>query len=182
MPVRCALRVGRCILRPRAIALALAFALQPLWAQTASVGMANLLVRGLAQPAGAGVVLPAGGTAVMGQASFDTSKPNALWVTTHNAAGTRQSVINWQSFSIGAGGATYFQQPDAASTSINRVISNTPTLILGTLGSNGKLVLVNRKARIGRNPKTGEAIQIPAKTVVKFRVAKACKEAVLAKK
>ena len=144
MPVRCALRVGRCILRPRAIALALAFALQPLWAQTASVGMANLLVRGLAQPAGAGVVLPAGGTAVMGQASFDTSKPNALWVTTHNAAGTRQSVINWQSFSIGAGGATYFQQPDAASTSINRVISNTPTLILGTLGSNGKLVLVNQ--------------------------------------
>ena len=43
----------------------------------------------------------------------------------------------------------------------------------------GKLVLVNRKARMGRNPKTGEAIQIPAKRVVKFRVAKACKEAVL---
>ena len=44
----------------------------------------------------------------------------------------------------------------------------------------GKLVLVNRKARTGRNPATGETIQIPAKTVVKFRVAKACKEAVLA--
>lgn len=43
----------------------------------------------------------------------------------------------------------------------------------------GKLVLVNRKARMGRNPATGESIQIPAKTVVKFRVAKACKEAVL---
>ena len=43
----------------------------------------------------------------------------------------------------------------------------------------GKLVLVNRKARIGRNPATGEQIQIPAKTVVKFRVAKACKEAVM---
>ncbi len=43
----------------------------------------------------------------------------------------------------------------------------------------GKLVLVNRKARMGRNPATGEAISIPAKTVVKFRVAKACKEAVL---
>lgn len=51
-----------------------------------------------------------------------------------------------------------------------------------TLPGIGKLVLVNRKARVGRNPKTGEAIQIPAKTVVKFRVAKACKEAVLAKK
>ena len=46
----------------------------------------------------------------------------------------------------------------------------------------GKLVKSNRKARIGRNPQTGEAIQIPAKTVVKFRVAKACKDAVAPKK
>ena len=43
----------------------------------------------------------------------------------------------------------------------------------------GKLVKVNRKAREGRNPLTGATIQIPAKTVVKFRVAKAAKEAVL---
>ena len=43
----------------------------------------------------------------------------------------------------------------------------------------GKLVKVNRKARMGRNPATGASIQIPAKTVVKFRVAKAAKEAVL---
>jgi DNA-binding protein HU-beta len=43
----------------------------------------------------------------------------------------------------------------------------------------GKLVLQNRKARMGRNPATGEAIKIPAKRVVKFRVAKACKDAIL---
>lgn len=43
----------------------------------------------------------------------------------------------------------------------------------------GKLVKKNRAARQGRNPATGETIQIPAKTVVKFRVAKAAKEAVL---
>ncbi len=43
----------------------------------------------------------------------------------------------------------------------------------------GKLVLVNRKARQGRNPATGETIQIPAKRVVKFRVAKAAKDAIL---
>jgi len=43
----------------------------------------------------------------------------------------------------------------------------------------GKLVKVNRKARMGRNPATGASIQIPAKTVVKFRIAKAAKEAVL---
>ncbi len=43
----------------------------------------------------------------------------------------------------------------------------------------GKLVLVNRKARMGRNPATGAEIKIPAKRVVKFRVAKACKDAIL---
>jgi len=43
----------------------------------------------------------------------------------------------------------------------------------------GKLVKMHRAARTGRNPATNETIQIPAKTVVKFRVAKAAKEAVL---
>jgi DNA-binding protein HU-beta len=46
----------------------------------------------------------------------------------------------------------------------------------------GKLVKAHRKARMGRNPQTGAAIKIPAKTVVKFRVAKACKDAVVPKK
>jgi len=43
----------------------------------------------------------------------------------------------------------------------------------------GKLVLVNRKARMGRNPATGEPIKIPAKRVVKFRISKAAKDAIL---
>ena len=43
----------------------------------------------------------------------------------------------------------------------------------------GRLVRVDRKARMGRNPATGQAIQIPAKKVVKFRVAKAVKDAIL---
>ena len=51
-----------------------------------------------------------------------------------------------------------------------------------TLPGLGKLVLVDRKARIGRNPATGETIQIAAKRVVKFRVAKACKDAILGAK
>lgn len=46
----------------------------------------------------------------------------------------------------------------------------------------GKLVKSNRKARMGRNPQTGEAIKIPAKTVVKFRVAKAAKDVIAPKK
>ena len=48
-----------------------------------------------------------------------------------------------------------------------------------TLPGLGKLVLVQRKARMGRNPQTGEAIKIPAKKVVKFRVAKAAKDSIL---
>ena len=43
----------------------------------------------------------------------------------------------------------------------------------------GKLVLSKRKARRGRNPATGEEIKIPAKTVVKMRIAKAYKDAII---
>jgi DNA-binding protein HU-beta len=43
----------------------------------------------------------------------------------------------------------------------------------------GRLVRVDRKARTGRNPATGESIKIPAKKVVKFRVAKAAKDAIV---
>lgn len=48
-----------------------------------------------------------------------------------------------------------------------------------TLPGVGKLVKKHRAARKGRNPATGEEIDIPAKTVVKFRVAKAAKDAIL---
>ena len=48
-----------------------------------------------------------------------------------------------------------------------------------TIHGIGKLVKKNRAARQGRNPATGATIQIPAKIVVKFRVAKAAKEAIL---
>jgi DNA-binding protein HU-beta len=47
-----------------------------------------------------------------------------------------------------------------------------------TIPGLGKLVKAERKARMGRNPQTGEAIKIKAKTVVKFRVAKAAKDAI----
>jgi len=48
-----------------------------------------------------------------------------------------------------------------------------------TIPGLGKLVLVDRQARVGRNPATGEQINIPAKRVVKFRIAKAAKDAIL---
>jgi DNA-binding protein HU-beta len=51
-----------------------------------------------------------------------------------------------------------------------------------TIPGLGKIVLVKRNARMGRNPATGAAIKIPAKRVVKFRVAKAAKDAILGTK
>lgn len=51
-----------------------------------------------------------------------------------------------------------------------------------TLPGLGKLVVVNRKKRVGRNPKTGETMLIPAKKVLKFRIAKAAKDAAFPQK
>src|SRR5678815_3296927 len=51
-----------------------------------------------------------------------------------------------------------------------------------TIPGLGKMVLVNRKARMGRNPQTGQPIKIPAKRVVKFRIAKAAKDSILGKR
>ncbi|MCX7246232.1 MAG: filamentous hemagglutinin N-terminal domain-containing protein [Burkholderiales bacterium] len=97
------------------------------WGLSTSMGFAN----------------PTGGVAIVGQASM-LNQGNKLTVTTQNGAGTNHSAINWQSFSIPSGSTTYFQQPGANSTSINRVVTNTPSQLFGTLGSNGKLVLVNQ--------------------------------------
>ena len=62
-----------------------------------------------------------------------------------------------------------------AQTAVGETKKNGQFIIPGI----GKLVKSQRKARMGRNPQTGAAIKIPAKTVVKFRVAKACKDAVV---
>ncbi|MGZ5270915.1 MAG: two-partner secretion domain-containing protein, partial [Ramlibacter sp.] len=84
---------------------------------------------------------PAGAQAVVGTASL-SQQGSRLVVTTQNGAGGYSS-INWQSFSVPAGSSTYFAQPGAASTSINRVVGPDPSAIYGTLSSNGRLVLVN---------------------------------------
>jgi len=64
---------------------------------------------------------------------------------------------------------------DLAKTAISQI----KKVGLFVLPGIGRLVRVDRKARMGRNPATGEAIKIPAKKVVKFRVAKATKEAIV---
>jgi len=62
-----------------------------------------------------------------------------------------------------------------SATAIGEVKKNGVFVVPGL----GRLVRVDRKARMGRNPATGEAIKIPAKKVVKFRVAKAAKDAIV---
>jgi filamentous hemagglutinin family protein len=80
--------------------------------------------------------------AVHGAASMVT-QGNKTIITTQNGAGTSHSALNWQSFGVAPGTTTQFNQPSAASTSINRVLGNNPSAIFGTLSSNGRLVLVN---------------------------------------
>ena len=87
---------------------------------------------------------PSGGVAIHGQMRTSTPAPNQLQVVTQNGAGSNHSSINWQSFSISAGSSTTFVQPSASSLSINRVVTNTPSAIFGSLSSNGRLVLVNQ--------------------------------------
>ena len=62
-----------------------------------------------------------------------------------------------------------------AATALGEVKKNGVFVVPGL----GRLVRVDRKARMGRNPATGAAIKIPAKKVVKFRVAKAAKDAIV---
>lgn len=62
-----------------------------------------------------------------------------------------------------------------AELAVNEVKKNGVFVLPGL----GRLVRVERKARVGRNPATGESIKIPAKKVVKFRVAKAAKDSIV---
>ena len=80
---------------------------------------------------------PVGPTVVNGQASFATTG-NTLTVTN-----TPGAIINWQGFSIGANEITRFAQQSAASSVLNRVTSSSPSNILGSLQSNGRVFLVN---------------------------------------
>lgn len=81
--------------------------------------------------------LPGGLNVVRGQASVQTQGQQ---MTVTNSAG---AILNWQQFSIGSGAAVYFQQPSSVSQVLNRVVGRDPSQILGQLGSNGKVWLLN---------------------------------------
>lgn len=81
--------------------------------------------------------LPSNPTVVNGSASF-AQAGNVLNVTNSNGA-----IINWNTFSIGAAETTRFIQSSASSSVLNRVLASDPSVILGTLTSNGRVFLIN---------------------------------------
>jgi filamentous hemagglutinin family protein len=82
---------------------------------------------------------PTGGQVVAGSASV--LKPTSS--TTQINQASQNAIINWQSFSIGAGEAVRFAQPSASAVALNRVIGSDPSRIFGSLTANGKVFLVN---------------------------------------
>jgi filamentous hemagglutinin family protein len=81
---------------------------------------------------------PQGAQVVHGQVKLDRPNSNTLDVTN-----SRNAIINWQSFSIGAGQTTRFNQPDSSSAVLNRVVGPSASELLGQLQSNGRVFLVN---------------------------------------
>jgi trimeric autotransporter adhesin len=81
--------------------------------------------------------LPTGEQIVSGSASFARAGNNLTVTNSANA------IINWQTFSIGSQNGVHFDQPSVSSAVLNRVLANDPSVILGTLSSNGRVFLVN---------------------------------------
>ena len=83
--------------------------------------------------------LPTGGQVAAGAATI--SQPNAASLLVNQSS--QNAILNWQSFSIGAGNSVVFQQPAASSIALNRVLGNNASAIFGSLTSNGQIFLVN---------------------------------------
>lgn len=106
--------------------------------KTWTAGIASLLSIAVSAsvPAGAN---PQGGQVKGGQATIDQSDPASTIIR----QGTDKAIIDWQSFSIGAGEKTQFIQPNSGSVALNRVVGQDPSRILGELIANGKIIVMN---------------------------------------
>ncbi len=90
--------------------------------------------------------LPAGATVIHGSATIATSGARMTVTNSPN------SILNWQSFSVGAPNGVHFQQQNASSQVLNRVTGADPSQILGSLSSNGRVWLINpRGILFGQN-------------------------------
>ncbi len=82
---------------------------------------------------------PQGGQVVAGSATITQTTPSRLDVVQSSG----KAIVDWRSFSIGAGEHAHFQQPSSASATLNRVKGGDPSRILGQLTANGQVMLVN---------------------------------------
>ena len=83
--------------------------------------------------------LPTAGSVAAGSVAITQPATNRLTVT----QSSQTAVVNWQSFSVGAGSSVVIQQPSASSALLNRVTGNTPSSIAGAITANGQVYLVN---------------------------------------
>src|ERR1700689_2080980 len=104
------------------------------WRSFAVVAVAALWTGCVTAPAWA---TPQGGNVVSGVASIATQGGNTLI-----KQGTSKAIINWTSFSIGAGQSVVFQQPGSTSIALNRVLGGSVSTILGSLIANGQVWLI----------------------------------------
>src|SRR5262249_36624200 len=83
--------------------------------------------------------LPTGGSVAAGDVSVGTPQPGTLKIKKK----TKQTIINWKTFSGGGGGTVTFNHPGASQGRLNRVTSSTPSSIAGTINAPGTVMLVN---------------------------------------
>ena len=82
---------------------------------------------------------PQGGVVVGGQATITASAPNTVTID----QSSKIVIVDWNSFNIGKGETTRFVQPNATSTAVNRIGGDAPSVILGDLDANGRVILIN---------------------------------------
>ena len=83
--------------------------------------------------------LPTGGAVAAGSATIGAPQKGTLNIN----QSSNQAIINWNTFSVGAGGTVNFNQPSSSSATLNRVVGSTPSSIAGTINAPGTVVLVN---------------------------------------
>ena len=105
----------------------------------AVVAQAISAVLAIAPTAAAAQQLPTGGSVAVGSATIGTPHGGTLDIN----QSSNRAILDWHSFSIGQGGTVNFNQPSAASATLNRVTGNTPSSIAGTINAPGTVLLVN---------------------------------------
>ena len=104
--------------------------------------------------------LPENPTVTHGNASFEKVGNN---LTIKQS--TQKLITNWSSFNIGKANQVEFKQPSSVSTALNRVQSNDPTHIYGSLKSNGKIILINPSGVLFQNGSKVDVGSIIASTL-----------------